>query len=172
MLSSALPAIEQRFAKHFKASGRPAFAFGIVIDGKLAFAKGYGVRDLASGGAVDEHTLFRIGSVTKVITSLAALRLVDQGKLRLDAPAQDYLPELRKLVYPTRDAPPLTVRQLMTHSSGLPNMGRFDDTRTDRGVTEQEVLQSLDGFALAYVPGTAVRYSNLGLACSDCSWAV
>ncbi len=162
LLKSAFPAVEQRFAKHFKASGRPAFAFGIVIDGKLALAKGYGVRDLAKGGAVDEHTVFRIGSVTKAITSLAALRLVDQGKLRLDAAAHDYLPELRKLVYPTRDAPPLTVRQLMTHSSGLPNIGKFDDTRTDRGVTEQEVLRSVDGFPLAYVPGTAVRYSNLG----------
>ncbi len=162
LLDRALSAIEERFAKHFKASGRPAFAFGIVIDGKLALSKGYGVRDLAKGGAVDERTVFRIGSVTKVITALAALKLVDQGKLRLDAPAQDYLPELRRLVYPTRDAPPLTVRQLMTHSSGLPNMGKFDDTRTDRGVTEREVLRSLNGFALAYVPGTAVRYSNLG----------
>ncbi len=161
-MNSALPAIEQRFAEHFKTSGRPALAFGIVIDGRLALSKGYGVLDLAKGGAVDERTVFRIGSVTKVITSLAALKLVEAGKLRLDAPAHNYLPELRKLVYPTRDAPPLTVRQLMTHSSGLPNIGNFDDTRRYKGVTEKEVLRSLDGFALAYVPGTAVRYSNLG----------
>ncbi len=163
-LAAAFPRIDTMFAEEHTSSGAPALAVGIVVDGELAFAKGYGKRDVERGGAVDEHTVFRIGSITKVVTALAALKLVEDGVIALDAPAERYLPELGKLVYPTSDAPRITVRHLMTYSSGLPYAGTFDDSSTVREPTEAEVLASLDGLPLQQAPGTSVRYSNLEYA--------
>ncbi|WP_438031899.1 serine hydrolase domain-containing protein [Sorangium sp. So ce204] len=140
----------------------PALALGVVIDEELAIQAVLGVRDAAAGGAVDEHTRFRIGSVTKPLTAAAILRLRDEGRLSIDAPAARYLPALTGVVYPTRDARQITVRDLLTHSSGLPRLGVFPPASTSRDVTEREILATLDGFGLESAPGTATSYSNLG----------
>ncbi|AUX44305.1 serine hydrolase [Sorangium cellulosum] len=140
----------------------PALALGVVIDGELAIRKVIGVRDVVQGGAVDEHTRFRVGSITKTLTAAAILRLRDEGRLSLDAPAARYLPALAGVVYPTRDSRPMTVRDLLTHSSGLPRLGVFSPASTERDVTEREILSTLDGFGLESAPGTETSYSNLG----------
>ncbi|WP_437618958.1 serine hydrolase domain-containing protein [Sorangium sp. So ce1151] len=140
----------------------PALALGVVIDGDLAIQKITGVRDVALGGAVDEHTRFRVGSITKTLTAAAILRLRDEGRLSIDAPAARYLPALAGVVYPTRDSRPMTVRDLLTHSSGLPRLGVFSPASTARDVTEREILATLDGFGLESAPGTETSYSNLG----------
>ncbi|WP_437284939.1 serine hydrolase domain-containing protein [Sorangium sp. So ce406] len=140
----------------------PALALGVVIDEELAIQKVIGVRDVALGGAVDEHTRFRIGSITKALTAAAILRLRDEGRLSIDAPAARYLPALAGVVYPTRDSRPMTVRDLLTHSSGLPRLGVFSPASTARDVTEREILATLDGFGLESAPGTETSYSNLG----------
>ena len=133
----------------------PALALGVVIDEDLAIQKITGVRDIALGGAVDEHTRFRVGSITKTLTAEAILRLRDEGRLSIDAPAARYLPALAGVVYPTRDSRPMTVRDLLTHSSGLPRLGVFSPASTARDVTEREILATLDGFGLESAPGTA-----------------
>ncbi len=66
----------------------PGLAFGIVIDGELAFAKGFGVRDTKSNAPVDADSVFRIASMTKSFTALAILQLRDAGRLALDDPAE------------------------------------------------------------------------------------
>jgi hypothetical protein len=98
-------------------------AVGIVVDGELAYAKTFGVRDIASGQPIDADTVFRIASITKSFTALAVLKLRDGGRLVLDAPAATYLPEMSTFVGLTRDAPPITVRMLLMHASGI----AFDD---------------------------------------------
>ncbi|WP_437586034.1 serine hydrolase domain-containing protein [Sorangium sp. So ce1000] len=140
----------------------PALALGVVIDEELAIRAVLGARDAAAGGAVDEHTRFRIGSVAKALTAAAILRLRDEGRLSIDAPAARYLPALAGVVYPTRDARQITVRDLLTHSSGLPRLGVFSPASTTRDVTEREILATLDGFGLESAPGTETSYSNLG----------
>ncbi|MGK3960748.1 serine hydrolase domain-containing protein [Sorangium sp. So ce118] len=140
----------------------PALALGVVIDEDLAIQKVTGVRDVALGGAVDEHTRFRVGSITKTLTAAAILRLRDEGRLSIDAPAARYLPALAGVVYPTRDSRPMTLRDLLTHSSGLPRLGVFSPASTARDVTEREILATLDGFGLESAPGTETSYSNLG----------
>ncbi|WP_437275090.1 serine hydrolase domain-containing protein [Sorangium sp. So ce375] len=152
-------AIAQRGAERERL---PALALGVVIDEGLAIRALLGVRDVAAGGAVDEHTRFRIGSVTKPLTAAAILRLRDEGRLSIDAPAARYLPALAGVVYPTRDARQITVRDLLTHSSGLPRLGVFSPASTSRDVTEREILATLDGFGLESAPGTETSYSNLG----------
>jgi CubicO group peptidase (beta-lactamase class C family) len=95
----------------------PGIAVGIVKDGKLVFAKGYGVRELGKPGRIDAETLFQIGSNTKAFTAAALSILVDEGKIRWDDKVIDYLPDFRLYdPYVTRE---FTIRDLLTHHSGL-----------------------------------------------------
>src|SRR5439155_156133 len=77
-------------------------------------------RDVARHQLADLDTVFRIASLTKSFTAMAVLQLRDAGKLSLDEPAEKYLPDLSQLAYPTRDSPRITIRQLLSHSAGLP----------------------------------------------------
>ncbi|XXX73125.1 serine hydrolase domain-containing protein [Sorangium sp. So ce134] len=161
-LRAAAPEVQALAQRAAERERLPALALGVVIDDELAIQKVIGVRDVALGGAVDEHTRFRIGSITKTLTAAAVLRLRDEGRLSIDAPAARYLPALAGVVYPTRDSRPMTVRDLLTHSSGLPRLGVFSPASTARDVTEREILATLDGFGLESAPGTETSYSNLG----------
>ena len=95
----------------------PGLALAIVKDGKVVVAKGYGVRKLGDPARVDSTTLFGIASNTKVFTATALGILVDEGKVRWDAPVIDYLPWFQMSdPYVTRE---MTVRDLLVHRSGL-----------------------------------------------------
>lgn len=142
----------------------PGLAFGLVVGGELVWTFTHGVRDLESGEPVGPDTVFRIGSVTKTVTGMALLKLRDDGKLDLDDPVVDHVPELASVVYPTADSPPITFRHLLTHTSGLPRVGTLDyHTRPDQPVTEAELLAALDGIEVEAAPGTRTRYSNLAV---------
>ena len=102
--------IQQQFAV-------PGMAVAIVKDGKVLFAKGYGVREAGKPDKVDAKTLFGIGSNTKAFTVAALAMLVDEGKLSWDDKVIDRLPNFRLYdPYVTRE---LTIRDLLTHRSGL-----------------------------------------------------
>ena len=75
----------------------PGMVWGVVKDGKLVHVKGAGVQDIEAKRPVTPDTLFRIASMTKAFTALSILRLRDEGKLSLDAPAETYVPELTAL---------------------------------------------------------------------------
>ena len=159
-LLAAVPQLERHFAELATTAKLPGLAVGLVIDGELAWSKGYGVRDVDSKLPVDADTVFRLASLTKSFTGMAVLQLRDEGKLSLDEPAQKYLPELAGIVYPTRDSPLLTLRMLLTHLGGLPH-----DPPTpseDRGPTEEGILKFLQGFQLDATPNVNPAYSNFG----------
>lgn len=109
--------IDQLVERTLKTFDVPGIAVGIVKDGRVIFAKGYGVRSLETGQPVDEHTLFGIASNTKAFTATALGILVDGGKLKWDDKVVDYIPELRLYnPYVTQD---FTIRDLLTHRSGM-----------------------------------------------------
>jgi CubicO group peptidase (beta-lactamase class C family) len=163
-LVAAFPALDRHLAAELEAQHLPGFAFGVVIDGELAYARGFGVRDLGTRAPVDADTVFRIGSMTKTFTAAAILRLRDEGRVSLDAPMVTYLPELGAVKYPTRDATPFTMRHVLTHTSGLPRVGNFSYTRPDHDPTEAEMLQGLSDMVLGAAPGTEEVYSNYGMS--------
>ena len=101
----------------------PGVSLAVVKDGQVVVAKGYGVRKLGAPEPVDARTLFGIASNTKVFTATALGILVDEGKVRWDAPVIDYLPWFQMSdPYVTRE---MTVRDLLVHRSGLgPGRGR------------------------------------------------
>lgn len=123
-------------------------AVGVVRDGRLDFFRGHGVADIASGTPVTEDTVFRIASITKVFTAIAVMQLCEQGLVDLDAPANDYLRAYGLM--PARPGwRPATVRHLLTHTSGLPEVARPRDAlRPDFGesVKAGEPLPSLAAF--------------------------
>jgi CubicO group peptidase (beta-lactamase class C family) len=109
--------IDRLAARTMKEFSVPGLAVGIVKDGRLVLAKGYGTREQGQAGAVDANTLFAIGSNTKAFTSAALAILVDEGKLHWDDRVIDYLPDFRLWdPYVTRE---FTIRDLLTHRSGL-----------------------------------------------------
>ncbi len=129
MLAASAPAGAQTLLDGFDAYAAravrewrvPGLAIAVVKDDSVVFAKGYGVRTLGRREPVDVHTLFANASTTKAFTATALLMLVDAGQLRLDDHATTYLPTLAlRDPYPTRE---LTIRDLLTHRTGLPEDG-------------------------------------------------
>ena len=129
--ASGPQAIDETLRAGLQRRGIPAVV-GIVADGRsILYSGAFGTRDSASGTAVDMNSLFSIMSMTKAITTTAALQLVEQGKLKLDEPAARHLPELGELkVIAGFDAStgdpmlrpaskPVTLRHLLTHTSGF-----------------------------------------------------
>jgi CubicO group peptidase (beta-lactamase class C family) len=114
---------------------------------------------------VSTSTEFRIASMTKSFVAMAALKLRDQGKLALDAPASNYLTELRKVGLPTTDSPPLTVRQLMTMSTGLPEDNPWGDRQMQRDNAE---IERIVGTACRS-PTRRTRPTNTATSATSCS---
>lgn len=158
-----LSKIDTIFADWRKAANVPGAVYGIVQDGKLIAVKAQGVQELERGTPVSADSLFRIASMSKAFTALAILKLRDDGKLRLDEPAETYVPELRGWTYPTSDSPRITVRDLLNHLSGFVEDNPWGDRQ--QVLTPAEFTAMLaQGFDLASSLRTAFEYSNTGYA--------
>jgi CubicO group peptidase (beta-lactamase class C family) len=164
-LAARAPAIFAIFDDALRADAWPGLAVGVVSCDGLLFARGFGVSDLGTRAPVTEHTVFRVGSITKTLTGLALLELRDEGKLTLDDPVERTLPAFGGLVYPTRDSPKVTTRHLVTHSSGLSRDGELPRLRAGGHVpVTAELLTTLEGQRLEFAPGAGYGYSNQGAA--------
>ena len=112
-----LGGLDEYIAAAMEAWEVPGLAIAVVHDGRTVYERGYGVRDVATGEPVDEHTLFAVGSTSKAFTSAALGMLVDEGRLGWDDRVIDHIPWFEMYdAYATRE---LTVRDLLTHRSGL-----------------------------------------------------
>ena len=143
----------------------PGVAAALVLDGRVLWRGDWGVSNVENSTAVSSDTLFRIASITKTLTGLAILKLRDDGALSLDDDLAKTVPEIAHVIVPTTDASPIRLRHLLTHTSGLPKVGSIDYwSRSDKDLSEGEILQSLKGLKLLTAPGSKVSYSNLGAA--------
>ncbi len=141
----------------------PGAAWGVIVEGQLAHMTTRGLRDIPSKSPVDADSVFRIASMTKSFTAISILRLRDEGKLSLDDPAEQYVPEMAGLKYPSTDAPKITIRHLLSHAEGFPE----DNPWADRQLadTDQQLSQMLrGGIPFSNAPGLVYEYSNLGFA--------
>jgi CubicO group peptidase (beta-lactamase class C family) len=162
-LSASFPQIDQLMRDFADRSHVPGIAYGIIVDGRLVHAGTVGYRELSTRSPVDTQTVFRIASMTKSFTALSILQLRDEGKLSLDDPAERYIPELKELRYPTRDAPRITIRHLLSHSAGFPEDNPWGDQQLAR--TDDEMSRMMrGGIPFSNAPGLAYEYSNYGFA--------
>jgi CubicO group peptidase (beta-lactamase class C family) len=141
----------------------PGLAFGLVANGKLVFFGGTGDANLEKGFAAGAETDFRIASMTKSFISVAILQLRDAGKLSLDDPASKYVPEIGDQHGPASDAPPITIRNLLTHSAGFPEDNPWGDRQL--AASDEELLAMIrKGISFSNSPGIGYEYSNTGFA--------
>ena len=97
----------------------PSLSIAIVHDQDIVFNQAFGYADLDDKRSATTGTIYRIGSVTKVFTALMLVQMYDNGFVSLDTPVKKYLPEY-KVISPFPDTQPTTLKQLATHTSGLP----------------------------------------------------
>lgn len=142
----------------------PGVAVGIFDRSGLLWHAVRGVCDTRTGEPVAVTTRFGYNSITKTFTGMAVLSLRDAGALSLDDPLVRHVPEAACLRPPTADSPPITLRHLLTHTSGLPRGVREVRKQLHRDPSEREILAYLSSLALESSPGTGGSYSNLGYA--------
>src|SRR5215813_5501082 len=136
----------------------PGFAIGVVKDGKLIYAKGFGVAKLGTNSPVTSRSLFHMASVTKTFVATGVMQLVEQGKIDLDAPVTKYLPYFKMDDERYRD---IRIRQMLSHTSGIPDTTNYhwDKPEYDDGALERFV-RSLTNQRLVFTPGERFAYSN------------
>ena len=117
---AAFDAYVAKAAKDWNTAG---LAIAIVKGDSLVFAKGYGSIEVGKPAKINEHTRFAIGSTTKAMTSASLAMLADEGKIHWDDHVTDYIPELR--LYDAYASHELTIRDILTHRSGLPGTDLF-----------------------------------------------
>ena len=158
-LESALPEVDGIFRRYAADRRIPGMVWGIVIDGRLAHAGFAGVGDRASNAPVTASMAFRIASMTKSFTTLAILKLRDEGKLSLEDPVSKWIPEFAGMELPTRDTAPLRIRQLLSHSAGFPEDNPWGDQQLS--ASDSDLTQWLRrGIPFSTPPDTRYEYSN------------
>jgi CubicO group peptidase (beta-lactamase class C family) len=146
-------------------------AVGVVRNGSLEYFYGHGLADIASKTPVTEDTVFRIGSITKTFTAIAVMQLWERGLIDLDAPANEYLRSYQ-LIPAKPSFGPTTVRQLLTHTGGIPEQARLvglvlpdhgDSVKVGQQVPPLAEFYR-GGLRVAVEPGTRFIYGDHGFA--------
>ncbi len=146
----------------FKAPGSPGATVLVIRQGEVIHAEGYGLADLASGGALSRTTPVRLGSVGKQFTSMAVMILADRGELAFEDPATKWVPELERF-------PGIRLEHLLTHTSGLPDYYELPDERFEAVANSDgdPLLTNADAVTIykewgepRFEPGEKYEYSN------------
>jgi CubicO group peptidase (beta-lactamase class C family) len=165
-LRGRLPEIESLVAADFARQPIGSVTVGVVSGKDLIWTKSWGQADMEKKIAADAETVYRIGSITKMFTAVMLEQLAEAGKVRLSDPVEKYFPEIQTVQGRIPNAPPITLIQLATHTSGL---GREPDN-TDTYVTgpvadwEKTLIAALPHTHYQFEPGTRYSYSNIGYA--------
>ncbi|TPG38887.1 serine hydrolase [Flavobacterium pectinovorum] len=129
-------------------------------NGKIIFKKGYGSANMEWDIPNQPDTKFRLGSVSKQFTSLLIIKLVEEGKIKLDVPITTYLPD-----YPKANGDKITIHNLLTHTSGIPNFTSFPNFYKDLSrnpYSPEEFVKTFSNLPLEFTPGEKFSYSNSG----------
>ena len=159
-----LAVVDETFAAAMAVSHVPGAVWGVVLDGELVHVGAAGTTSVGDGARPpDEHTLFRIASMTKSFTAATLMSLRDDGALRLDDPVASHVLELAGLRAPTSDSPTITLRHLLSMDAGMATDDAWADRHLDASAAELDRYFA-DGATFAVATGTAFEYSNLGYA--------
>lgn len=150
----------------------PGIAVAVIKDGKLIMAKGYGYSNLEAGIPMPPDAMFRIGSTSKMLTSVAIMQLVEQGKLDLDAKFLDILPQYAVTTGGDPRLRIITIRMLLQHSGGWDRNVSGDPASKQAEIAKalgvsspatcSDTIRYMMGKPLDFAPGTKFAYSNLG----------
>ena len=161
--TSTSAAIDRYLAEEMQQRHIPGLALAVCYQGKILKEKGYGVADVQNQVPVTPETVFELASITKQFTASAIMLLVQEGEIKLDDPIHAHLP----------DAPAgwrgITVRHLLTHTSGLPDMAHgfsgFDDPSFGPigvDISAEKAYRAARADTLTFAPGEKYTYSDVG----------
>lgn len=159
--STAIPILERWIEGERAAKGVPAISIAVVVDQQVVWGAGFGFADPAKRTPATADTVYRVGSVSKLFTDIAAMQLVEQGKLDLDAPVSQVL---SKFAPRNPYGKAITTRQLMAHRAGLvrePPVGHYFDPTSP---SLADTIASLNSTELVYPPEARTKYSNAGVS--------
>lgn len=141
-VDSVVADLESYIPDRMNEAGVPGLAIALIRDGRIVWTDGFGVANRLTGEPVSSKTVFEAASISKVVNAYTALRLVEEGELSLDEPAHTYLEE--PWLPPSAPADKITLRHLLSHSSGLGDDTFFKNKR------------------IAFEPGAGFLYSGIG----------
>jgi len=154
--------LDQRFSTYKLDKNIPGIAYGLIKDGELVHARGFGETVIDSGECPNQESVFRIASMTKSFTAMAILLLRDRGRLRLDDDITIYLPWTDSIGIPDFGHP-ITIRDLLTMNAGFPTDDPWGDRQESLEIESFDDLVS-QGLSFTRAPRMGFEYSNLGYA--------
>jgi len=165
-LRPRLPEIDSLISADFARRPIGSVTAGVIAGKDLIWSKSYGDADMEKKIPADADTVYRIGSITKMFTALMLEQLVDAGKVHLSDPVEKYFPEIKTVQGRYADAPPITLVQLATHTSGLGREPDNTETYVKGAVADWEktLIAALPHTHYIFEPGTRFSYSNIGFA--------
>ena len=162
-VSAKIKLFESWIEAQMKYYNLPGLTMGIVYDQELVWKKGFGFADFQKKIPATPQSIFRIASITKLFTSTAIMQLRDVGKLQLDDPVIKYLPWF-KLKDRFPEAPEITIRHFLTHTSGIPREAAFPYWTDHEFPTLEQIKESLPNQETTFPSETKFKYSNLAMA--------
>jgi len=155
LVSARADQVDEFLAAQMQRSQIPGIAVAVITDGQVVKTRGYGVANLEWRVAVTPETVFETGSLTKQFTAVCVMMLVEQGRVRLDDSITKYL-----------EAPAewraITVRHLLTHTSGLKNYNGLAGFEASKHLDANAFIQKIAAYPLAFAPGESFAYCNTG----------
>jgi CubicO group peptidase (beta-lactamase class C family) len=159
---ATLETIERAINSEMARKSIPGLSVAVVFNHQLVWSNGYGVSDIENFVPAKASTNYRLGSISKPITAVAVLQLVEQGKIDLDAPIQKYCPS-----FPTKRWP-LTTRHLLSHIGGIRHYRGDEINITKHYAKLVEGLEIFKDDSLLFEPGTAYAYTTYGYNLLGC----
>lgn len=158
----SLARFASQVAREVEADGVGGITVGVAVDGDLVWARGFGWADRDRRTPMGTAAISRTGSISKSVTAVLLMQLVDRGVVSLDDPVERYLPEARGLADPPAGTAPVTLRRLASHTSGLIREPLLQGAASGPiGGWEEKVLASIPATGFAHAPGEAYLYSNI-----------
>ena len=141
----------------------PGLSIAVIDGGRVILTRGYGLADVENGAPATADTVYRIASPSKSITATAAMKLVESGKLDLDAPIQRYCPAFPQKPWP------ITTLELLSHESGIRDYKNDAESVNTRHYSSiREALSQFANDPLEFEPGTKMQYSSYGYIVLGC----
>jgi CubicO group peptidase (beta-lactamase class C family) len=161
--AAALESFGARLAHDVETDSVGGIVAGVVVDGDLVWADAWGWADRDAGVAMSTSSVSRTGSISKSVTAVLMMRLVDRGVIELDDPVRDYLPAVDGLATARPGAEPITFRHLASHTAGLVREPDWPGSVVGPiEAWEERILASIPLTAFDSIAGARYQYSNIG----------
>ena len=143
--------------EHRRAIGAPAISAAVVVDGRIAWADGFGQADLEQEVPAHADTVYRIASISKPVAATAVMQLVERGLVGLDDPIQKYVPD-----FPRKPEGEIRLRHLLTHTSGIRHYKGDEFNSREYFATTAAAFRIFEDDPLLFAPGSKYQYSTYG----------